>query len=200
MMSIYPESLKKLISQLEKLPNIGTKTAQRLALFIINMDIEEVKELSSAIMNAKEKISKCPICECLTENGCCRICNDETRDKSILCVVENQKDVIAIEKTGFRGLYHILSGALSPIDNINPEKLNINSLIKRITNNTHIKEVIIATNPNASGDMTALYLAKLIKPTGIKITRIACGIPVGTDVEYADEITLSHALSGRKEL
>ncbi|RMD90106.1 MAG: recombination protein RecR [Calditrichaeota bacterium] len=193
----YPSiSVEKAISELTKLPGIGRKSAQRLVFYLLKSSKEEVVQLAEALVSIKERVLFCSICFNITEQDPCFICSDEQRDRSVLCVVEEANDVLALEKTGqYHGLYHVLGGALSPLEGIGPEDLHIKELLARI--NGSIKEVIVATNPNAEGEATAIYLEKLIKPLGVKLTRIARGIPVGGDLEYADEITLSRALEGR---
>lgn len=193
----YPSiSVEKAISELTKLPGIGRKSAQRLVFYLLKSSKEEVVQLAEALVSIKERVLFCSICFNITEQDPCFICADEQRDRSVLCVVEEANDVLALEKTGqYHGLYHVLGGALSPLEGIGPEDLHIKELLARI--NSSIKEVIVATNPNAEGEATAIYLEKLIKPLGVKLTRIARGIPVGGDLEYADEITLSRALEGR---
>jgi recombination protein RecR len=198
-MRYYPRPMGKLIGELSKLPGIGPKTAQRLAFYILNMNPGEIKELSNSMIEAKDKIKYCSICNNLTDDDPCEICSSDERDKGTICVVENSKDVIAMEKTGeYHGLYHVLHGSISPINGIGPDEIKIKNLIPRIKED--VKEIILATDPNAEGDVTAMYLAKLIKPLGIKVTRIAHGLPVGGDLEYADEVTLSKALEGRREM
>ena len=199
-MTIFSKSLERLISALNKLPGIGPKSAQRLAFHILKTPVEEAKELSSAIINAKEKLRYCSVCGGITELDPCRICQDLHRDKTLICVVEQPQDIFVIEKTGeYKGTYHVLMGALSPLDGIGPDDLRIKQLLKRIKEN-EIKEIVVATNPNAEGEATAMYLNKLIKPFGVKVTRIARGLPVGGDLEYADGITITRALQGRQEL
>ncbi len=197
-MYYYAEPLAKLIEELAKLPGIGPKTAQRLAFFILNSSPQESRGLAEAILAAKEKISYCAICSNLTDVSPCPICTDSGRDRSMICVVEQPQDVIAFEKTKeFKGLYHVLNGAISPMDGIGPEQLKIKELLGRLDG---VAETVIATNPNIEGEATALYLAKLLKPLGIRVTRIARGLPVGGDLEYADELTLLKALEGRREI
>ena len=199
-MSYYPQPMGKLIGELSKLPGIGPKTAQRLAFYILGLSKGEVKELTNALLGAKENINFCSECNNLTESDPCKYCSDPDRDQSTVCVVESPKDVIAMEKTGeFYGLYHVLHGSISPIDGVGPDDIRINNLMPRLEDDK-VDEVIVATDPNAEGDATAMYLAKLLKPIGIKVTRIAHGLPVGGDLEYADEVTLSKALEGRREL
>lgn len=198
-MRFYPGPMGKLIGELSKLPGIGPKTAQRLAFYILGMSKSEVNELSKTLVDAKDKIKYCSICNNLTEKDPCDFCSSQERDNSMICVVESPKDVIAMEKTGeFHGLYHVLHGSISPMDGIGPEDIKIKNLLPRLKEG--VKEVIIATDPNAEGDVTAMYLAKLLKPLGVKVTRIAHGLPVGGDLEYADEVTLSKALEGRREM
>ncbi len=195
----YPRAMGKLIGELSKMPGIGTKTAQRLAFYILGLSKGRVKELTDAILDAKTHIKYCSICNNLTELDPCEICSSSERDRNIVCVVESPKDVIVMEKTGeYNGLYHILHGSISPMDGIGPEDIKINNLLPRLKEN--IEEVILATDPNAEGDATAMYLAKLMKPLGVKVTRLAHGLPVGSDLEYADEVTLSKALEGRREM
>lgn len=199
-MKYYAKPLNKLINELSRLPGIGGKTAQRLAFHILSMDEKEVYELADAIRGAKETMTYCSICGNLTDTDPCSICSDESRDKSIICVVESPKDVAAMEKIReYRGYYHVLHGAISPMDGIGPDDINLKSLIHRLQDES-VRELIIATNPNIEGEATAMYIARLIKPSGIKVSRIAHGIPVGGDLEYADEVTLLKAVEGRREL
>lgn len=199
-MKYYAKPLNKLINELSRLPGIGGKTAQRLAFHILSMESKEVLELADAIRNAKESMKYCSVCGNLTDTDPCRICSDESRDKSVICVVESPKDVVAIEKIKeYRGYYHVLHGAISPMDGIGPDDINLKNLIVRLQDE-NVKELIIATNPNIEGEATAMYIARLIKPSGIKVSRIAHGIPVGGDLEYADEVTLLKAVEGRREL
>jgi len=194
----YTRPLAILIDELSKLPGIGPKTAQRLALYILNISREEAGILAQSIINAKEQIRRCQICHNLTDQDTCEICRDKTRQKDIICVVETARDLMALEKTGgFKGLYHVLEGVISPLDGVEPEQLTIDHLISRLRTE-QIREIILATNPNIEGEVTASYIARLVKPLGIKITRIAYGIPIGGDLEYADEVTLTQALMGRQ--
>lgn len=199
-MSLYAAPIAKLIEELSKLPGIGNKTAQRLAFHILNMSAEDVEQLSSSIINAKRKIKYCKVCCNITDSEVCSICSNAKRDGSIICVVEDSKDVVAMEKTReYKGLYHVLNGAISPMEGIGPEEIRIKELLKRVADND-VKEVILATNPNIEGEATAMYISRLLKPAGIKVTRIAHGVPVGGDLEYADEVTLMKALEGRREI
>ena len=199
-MKYYARPLSNLIGQLTKLPGIGKKTAQRLAFYILSMEDESITELSEAISEIKGKLDYCSVCNNLTESDPCPICRDAKRDGSIICVIENVKDIIAMEKTGeYKGLYHVLHGAISPMDGVGPDDIKIQGLLDRISNN-EVEEVILATDPNVEGEATAMYIAKLLKSLEIKTTRIAHGLPAGGDLEYADEITLSKALEGRREI
>lgn len=198
--SPYTESIGRLIDELTKLPGIGEKTAQRLTFFLLKAPDEEVRELANALIAVKEHVRYCSVCGNITEHDPCRICQDDRRNKQIICVVEEPNDLFAIERTReYSGLYHVLMGTLSPLDGIGPEDIRIQELLVRLQQ-ASCEEVIIATNPNVEGEATAMYLAKLLKPLGVKITRIAHGIPVGGDLEYADEITMTRALEGRREL
>lgn len=193
--SVLP--LTKLTECFARLPGIGRKSAQRLAFHILRMPEEEAKAFANAILEAREKIGYCEICKNITDTPRCAICSDETRDKSTVCVVEDSRDVIAIERTKeYHGLYHVLGGLISPMDGIGPENLFIKELLARMTDGT-VKEVIMATNPTVEGEATAMYLSRLIKPMGIKVSRLAYGIPVGGNLEYADEVTLYRAIEGR---
>lgn len=199
-MKYYAKPLNRLIGELSKLPGIGGKTAQRLAFHILSMDDRDAMSLAEAIMEAKQNMKYCSVCGNLTDEDPCAICKDQTRDKSMICVVESPKDVIAMEKIKeYRGYYHVLHGAISPIDGVGPNDINLQSLITRLQDEA-VKELIIATNPTIEGEATAMYIARLIKPSGIKVSRIAHGIPVGGDLEYADEVTLLKAVEGRRQL
>jgi recombination protein RecR len=192
--------IENLITELMKLPGIGRKTAQRLAFFILAMPSEEAKGISKAINEVKEKARFCTKCFNITDTDLCSICSSNSRDGSKLCVVEEPSNILVIERSGsFKGLYHVLLGALSPIDNMTPEKLKIKELVERIEKDG-IKEIILATNPNTKGEMTAQYIRELLKPFDIKVTRIAYGLPMGGDIEFADEVTLSKAIEGRREM
>ena len=198
-MAYYAKPLERLIEELSRLPGIGPKTAQRLAFYILKMPEERVSSLAEAILQAKESITYCSICGNLTDVDPCSICEAPYRDKNVIMVVEDPKDVVAIEKTrDYKGLYHVLHGAISPLEGIGPDDIKIKELLARIT--PEVKEIILATNPNVEGEATAMYLAKLLKPLDVKVTRIAHGIPMGGDLEYADEVTLTKALEGRREM
>lgn len=199
-MKYYAKPLNRLISELGKLPGIGGKSAQRLAFHILNLSDEEANGLAEAIKDAKANMHYCSVCGNLTDQEPCSICADAARDRSVICVVESPRDVFAMERVReFNGSYHVLNGAISPMEGIGPEDINLRSLIVRLQTED-VKEVILATNPNIEGEATAMYIAKLVKPAGIKVTRIAHGLPVGGDLEYADEVTLSKAMEGRREL
>ena len=199
-MSYYSPSIEKLIESFERLPSIGHKTAVRLAFHMLDLSKEETEEFINSIINAKEKLKYCSNCYNISDTDPCPICSSPKRDNSVICVVEDVRDVMAMERTHeFKGVYHVLHGTISPMNGIGPEDIKIKELLNRITNND-IKEIIIATNPRVEGEATAIYLSKIIKPLGIKVTRIAHGIPVGGDLEYTDEVTLSKALEGRREL
>ena len=197
----YPKPLNKLINELSKLPGIGGKTAQRLAFHILALEESEATALANSIVNAKRSLHYCSVCGNLTDTDPCEICSDESRDRTKVCVVETPPDVIAMERIReFKGLYHVLHGAISPVEGIGPNDINLKSLITRLQQHDEIDEIIVATNPNIEGEATAMYIARLLKPSGIKVTRIAHGIPVGGDLEYADEVTLLKAMEGRREI
>ena len=197
----FAKPLNKLISELSKLPGVGGKTAQRLAFYILSMEEKEAIAIAEAIIEAKREMKYCSSCGNLTDQDPCVTCSDQSRNDTVICVVESPKDVAAVERLKeYNGLFHVLHGAISPMDGIGPEDINLKQLLIRLQQNDQIKEVILATNPNIEGEATAMYIARLIKPAGIKVTRIAHGIPVGGDLEYADEMTLSRALEGRREL
>lgn len=197
---MYSETVNKLINQFEKLPGIGHKTAVRLAFYILESDENVAKEFSETLVKAKKNVKFCSICYNLTEKDPCDICSNSKRDESTICVVENVKDVIAMEKTHeYKGKYHVLHGSISPMNNISAGDIKIKELLERLKDDS-IKEVILATNPTVEGEATAMYISRLIKPIGIKVTRIAHGIPVGGDLEYTDEITLIKALEGRTQM
>lgn len=191
-------ALEELINQFERMPGIGKKSAQRMAFYVLDMDKEDAKKFASAISNAHESIHQCQICCNLTEDEVCSICRNEARDKSLVCVVEDPRDVIAIERTHeFSGTYHVLHGAISPMSGVGPDQLTIKQLLARLDG---VSEVIMATNPTVEGEATAMYISRLLKPLGIRVTRLAYGVPVGADLEYADEVTLTRAMEGRREI
>ena len=199
-MSFYSPSIEKLIESFEKLPSIGHKTAVRLAFHMLDLNEEDTNTFINSIINAKANLKYCNSCYNISDTDPCPICSSPKRDSSLICVVEDVRDIMAMERTHeFKGVYHVLHGTISPMNGIGPEDIKIKELLNRIGNND-IKEIIIATNPRVEGEATAIYLSKIIKPLGIKVTRIAHGIPVGGDLEYTDEITLSKALEGRREL
>ena len=199
-MSLYSPSIEKLIEGFEKLPSIGHKTAIRLAFYILNSSEEETNEFVSSIINAKKNLKYCSKCFNISDTDPCIICGNPKRDESTICVVEDVKDIIAMERTHeYKGVYHVLHGSISPMNGIGPDDIKIKELLTRLQQGI-VKEVILATNPRVEGEATAMYLSKLIKPLGIKVTRIARGIPIGGDLEYTDEITLTQALEGRREL
>ena len=195
-------ALEKLVNQFERLPSIGHKTAQRLAFHVLGMSDEQVKEFVDTVNAAHENIHQCSVCCNLTEEDVCPICQSSTRDRSTICVVEDPRDVAVFEKTGdYDGLYHVLHGAISPMNDVGPDAIRIKELLARLAGQDgQVKEIIMATNPTAEGEATAMYISKLLKPLGYKVTRLAYGIPVGADLEYADEVTVSRALEGRNEL
>lgn len=197
----YPKSLNRLINEFAKLPGIGNKTAQRLAFHVLSLSDEEAARLAGAITEAKRSLHYCSICGNLTDTDPCAICSDDTRDNRVICVVESPQDVLAMERIReYRGRYHVLHGVISPVEGIGPGDINLKSLIQRLQKEDEVQEVIVATNPNIEGEATAMYIARLLKPSGIKVTRIAHGIPVGGDLEYADEVTLLKAVEGRREI
>lgn len=196
----YPEPISKLIDSFMKLPGIGPKTAARLAFFVLDMKEDTVLEFAKALVNAKRDLGFCSVCGHITDQDPCYICQDSKRERSVICVVQESRDVIAMEKMKeYHGLYHVLHGSISPMEGIGPEDINIPDLLKRLQDET-VQEVILATNPNIEGEATAMYISRLLKPSGITVTRIAHGLPVGGDLEYADEVTLSKALEGRREV
>ncbi|AJA46175.1 recombination protein RecR [Clostridium pasteurianum DSM 525 = ATCC 6013] len=198
-MDFYPVAIEKLIEEFSKLPGIGYKTAQRLTLHVLNLPKEEVEGFSKALIEARGTIKYCSVCGNFTDTDPCAICSNPSRNKHLICVVEEPKDIMAIEKVReYNGVYHVLHGVISPMHGKGPDSIKLKELISRMNN--EVKEVIVATNPNVDGEATAMYISKLLKPLGVKVTRIAHGIPVGGDLEYADEVTLSKALEGRKEI
>jgi recombination protein RecR len=197
---VYEGPIQDLIEELSRLPGIGPKSAQRLAFWLIKAPSDEAKRLATAIVQAKDRLSFCRECGNVSEGDLCRICRDESRDRTMLCVVEEPKDAATIEKSGLhKGRYHILGGAISPLDGIGPDDLRVQELLERIDRD-HVTEVILAMNPNLEGNATAMYVAALVKPAGVRVTRLASGLPVGGDLEYVDEVTLSQALEGRREM
>lgn len=196
----YPEPISKLMESFMRLPGIGPKTAARLAFFVLGMKEDTVLEFAKALVDAKRNLSYCTVCGHITDTDPCMICQDQQRDRSTICVVQDPKDVIAMEKMrDYTGLYHVLQGAISPMEGIGPEDINVPSLLKRLQNE-EVQELILATNPTIEGEATAMYISRLVKPSGIRTTRLAHGLPVGGDLEYADEVTLSKAMEGRREL
>ena len=196
----HPESLSRLIERLQKLPGIGAKSAQRLAYHVLRTPREDADLLCAAIQDVKERVTYCTVCNNITDVDPCRFCADERRERHVICVVEEPQNMAAIEKTReFRGLYHVLMGVLSPLQGVGPDDLKIKGLLSRVADGG-VTEVVLATNPNVEGEATALYLARLLKPLGLRVTRIATGIPVGSDIEYADEITMSKAMAGRRDV
>jgi recombination protein RecR len=197
---VYAAPVQDLIDQLGRLPGVGPKSAQRIAFYLLKLPKEDAERLAQAIIEVKARISFCRRCWNVAEGELCEMCRDERRDPTIVCVVEEPRDIVAVEKTQeFHGLYHVLQGAISPIEGIGPEELRVKELLTRV-DSEGIKEVILCTNPNLEGEATAMYLARLLKPLGLSVTRIASGLPVGGDLEYADELTLGRALEGRREV
>jgi recombination protein RecR len=199
-MSYYIEPIARLINELSRLPGIGGKSARRLAFHIVNMPKEQVQALTQTILRARSEIRYCSVCCNMTDRDPCAICSSNNRDKSVICVVKDPRDVVAMEKMhDYRGVYHVLHGTISPMEGIGPDDIRIRELLSRI-NDGKVREVILATNPDVEGEATAVYISRLIKPLGIRVTRIAHGIPIGGDLEYADEVTLSKAMEGRREM
>ena len=199
-MALYEGPVQALIDELGRLPGIGPKSAQRIAFFLLRVDAVDVRRLASAIVDAKDRVTWCRRCFNISEGELCSVCRDERRDPRSVCVVEEPRDIVAIERTGeFHGRYHVLQGAISPIEGIGPEQLRIKELLARIDQDG-VDEIILATNPNIEGEATAMYLARLLKPLGMRVTRIASGLPVGGDLEYADEVTLGRAFEGRRDV
>jgi recombination protein RecR len=196
----YPEPIAKLIDAFSRLPGIGPKTASRLAFQVLRMKEEDVTDFAKALINVKRNLHYCSVCCNITDVDPCRICQDKTRDPSVICVVQEPKDLVALERTKeFNGCYHVLHGAISPMEGIGPDEIYIADLLKRLSDE-RVEELILATNPNIEGEATAMYLSRLVRPFGLKVTRIAHGLPVGGDLEYADEVTLTKALEGRREV
>jgi recombination protein RecR len=195
-----PEPLTRLVDELQRLPGIGRKSAQRLAFHILRSPREDADRLCEAVRDVKERVSHCSTCNAITDVDPCTCCGDETRDHRVICVVEEAQNVNVIEKTReFKGTYHVLMGAISPLQGVGPDQLKIKGLLARVADHA-VEEVILATNPNVEGEATAIYLARLLKPLGVRVTRIAMGVPVGSDLEYADEVTMNKAMEGRREV
>jgi recombination protein RecR len=200
-MDTTPRAVRRLIEEFHRLPGVGPKTAQRLTFYLLRAPKEQAQSLAEALVQLKDRIVICSICSNIAEENPCAICRDESRDRTIVCVVEEPLDVLALERTReYHGLYHVLHGAISPVEGIGPEDLRIDALLDRIRRDSSIKEIVLATNPNLEGEATAMYLERLIKPLGIRMTRLARGLPVGGDLEYADEVTLTRAIEGRREV
>ncbi len=199
-MQYFPTALQELTDQFAKLPGIGGKTAQRLAFHVLSLPLADAQEFAEAIVKAKETVHTCPVCQNLTDREVCPICDDEMRDRSVICVVAEPKDVIAMERSReFRGVYHVLHGVISPLNHVTQEDIKIKELLMRIASG-EVREVIMATNPDTEGEATAMYISRLLRPMEVKVTRLACGVSVGSQLEYADEVTLSRALEGRQEM
>ena len=199
-MLIFPAALQNLADQFARLPGVGSKTAQRLAFHVLSLPLEQAQEFADAIVEAKRKVHTCPCCQNLTDRELCPICDDDTRDRSVICVVAAPKDVIAMERSReFRGVYHVLHGVISPLNHVTQDDIRIKELLKRVSTG-EVREVIMATNPDTEGEATAMYISRLLRPMEVKVTRLAYGVPVGSQLEYADEVTLSRALEGRQEI
>lgn len=199
-MHYFPAAFQELADQFAKLPGVGGKTAQRLAFHVLELPLEDAQAFASAIMEAKQTIHSCPVCQNLTDRDVCAICGDSVRDHSVICVVAEPKDVIAMERSReFRGVYHVLHGVISPLNHVSQDDIRIKELLQRVVSG-EVREVIMATNPDTEGEATAMYISRLLRPMEIKVTRLAYGIPVGSQLEYADEVTLSRALEGRQEM
>ena len=199
-MHYFPAALQELADQFARLPGIGGKTAQRLAFHVLSLPLEEAQSFADAIMTAKNNVHTCPVCQNLTDREVCPICDDELRDRSVICVVAEAKDVIAMERSReFNGVYHVLHGVISPLNHVTQDDIKIKELLMRVASG-EVREVIMATNPDTEGEATAMYISRLLRPMEIKVTRLAYGVPVGSQLEYADEVTLSRALEGRKEI
>ena len=200
-MDTTPRAVTRLIEEFNRLPGIGPKTAQRLTFYLLRAPKDQAHTLAEALTQLKDRIVTCAICSNIAEANPCAICRDDSRDRTIVCVVEEPLDVLALERTReYHGLYHVLHGAISPVDGIGPDELRIQELLSRLKRDSGVKEIVLATNPNLEGEATAMYLERLIKPLGIRMTRLARGLPVGGDLEYADEVTLTRALEGRREV
>lgn len=199
-MNYYPAPLEQLTEQFARLPGIGTKTARRLAFYVLGLPDEEARAFADAILQAKEQVHTCPVCQNLTDEDLCPICSDDRRDRSVICVVAEPRDVVAIERAReFSGVYHVLHGVISPLNHVGPDDLRIRELLSRVQGG-QVEEVIMATNPDTEGETTAMYLYRLLSPLGVRVTRLAYGIPVGSQLEYADEVTLLRALEGRRDM
>lgn len=199
-MQFFPAALQNLTDQFARLPGIGGKTAQRLAFHVLSLPLEDAEEFAAAILDAKKEVHTCPRCQNLTDRELCPICNDDLRDPSVICVVAEPKDVIAMERSReFRGTYHVLHGVISPLNHVTQEDIRIKELLMRV-GSEDVREVIMATNPDTEGEATAMYISRLLRPMEVKVTRLAYGVPVGSQLEYADEVTLSRALEGRQEI
>ena len=199
-MQYFPAALENLTDQFARLPGIGGKTAQRLAFYVLGMPEQEALSFADAIVQAKKSVGTCPVCQNITDKALCPICDDESRDRSTICVVAEPKDVIAMERSHeFRGVYHVLHGVISPLNHVTQEDIRIKELLQRVGSG-EVQEVIMATNPDTEGEATAMYISRLLRPLGVKVTRLAYGVPVGSQLEYADEVTLSRALEGRQQM
>ena len=199
-MLIFPAALQNLADQFARLPGVGSKTAQRLAFHVLSLPIEDAEEFAAAILEAKKQVHSCPCCQNLTDRELCPICDDDARDKSVICVVADPKDVIAMERSReYQGVYHVLHGVISPLNHVSQDDIRIKELLQRVSSG-EVREVIMATNPDTEGEATAMYISRLLRPMEVKVTRLAYGVPVGSQLEYADEVTLSRALEGRQEM
>ena len=199
-MQFFPAALQNLADQFARLPGIGGKTAQRLAFYVLSLPMEDAQEFAEAIVQAKQQVRSCPVCQNLTDRELCPICDDDTRDHGIICVVAEPKDVIAMERSReFRGVYHVLHGVISPLNHVTQDDIRIRELLHRVGQG-NVREVIMATNPDTEGEATAMYISRLLRPMEVRVTRLAYGVPVGSQLEYADEVTLSRALEGRQEI
>lgn len=199
-MQYFPAALQNLSDQFARLPGIGGKTAQRLAFHVLSLPLEEAEEFANAILDAKKTVHTCPVCQNLTDRTLCSICDDDTRERNVICVVAEPKDVIAMERSReFRGVYHVLHGVISPLNHVTQDDIKIRELLQRVAQSP-VQEVIMATNPDTEGEATAMYISRLLRPMEVKVTRLAYGVPVGSQLEYADEVTLSRALEGRQQI
>lgn len=199
-MLIFPAALQNLSDQFARLPGVGSKTAQRLAFHVLSLPIEDAEEFAAAILEAKKQVHTCPCCQNLTDRELCPICDDDSRDKTVICVVADPKDVIAMERSReYQGVYHVLHGVISPLNHVSQDDIRIKELLQRVSSG-EVREVIMATNPDTEGEATAMYISRLLRPMEVKVTRLAYGVPVGSQLEYADEVTLSRALEGRQEM